>query len=486
MCILHVEDGVVGTLTRDDVDVEVDFLVARTRQQREARGVPAHHLEQLLEGDHGALALAHTHGLAGAQQVHELAERHVELAGMAHGADGGLHAGDVTVVVGAPNVDEAVEAAVELVGVVGDVRGEVGVRTVGLHEDAVLVVAVIGRTEPKGTLGLVQLVSGAELVKGTRDGRLALLIGGMERALGEPDVEVAATLGKHVLDVRKHGLVAALAEVMQALLDRHVERSGAVLVVEDAGDVPDIGTAVRIAAELTGEIIGQGVRVKGAVDVIERGDTVGLEGLKGLVDRLATSDKLDNLAIALLNGAGERVHLVTGVVDVELARDIPTAELQRTAHGVAQSRPATVAHVHGAHGVGADELDVDLLALAVVAAAEVGALADDLAEDAADGLRGKAEVQKARTRCLNGHDSLIGRHVGDDGGGDVAGSAVRGLGAAHSNSGGPVTLLGVIGPLDAEVAHLELGQLACGLSLGDGARDETGDTRPHSAIVIGV
>ena len=145
-----------------------------------------------------------------------------------------------------------------------------------------------------------------------------------------------------------------------------------------------------------------------------------------------------------------------------------------------------MAHMHGAHGVGADELDVDLLALAVIAAAEIGTLADDLAEDAADGLRGKAEVQKARTRCLNGHDGLIGRHVGDDGGGDVAGSAVRGLGAAHGNSGGPVALLGVIGPLDAEVAHLELGQLACGLSLGDGARDEAGDTRPHSAIVIGV
>ena len=308
----------------------------------------------------------------------------------------------------------------------------------------------------------------------------------MERALGEPDVEVAATLGKHVLDVGKHGLVAALAEVMQALLDWHVERSGAVLVVEDAGDVPDIGTAVRIAAELTGEIIGQGVRVKGAVGIIKGSDTVGLKSLEGLVDGLAASNKLDDLTIALLNGAGERVHLVAGVVDVELARDIPTAELQRTAHGVAQSRPASMAHMHGAHRVGADELDVDLLALAVVAAAEVGTLADDLAEDAADGLRGKAEVQKARTRCLNGHDSLIGRHMGDDGGGDVAGSAMRGLGAAHGNSGSPVALLGVIGPLDAEVAHLKLGQLACGLSLGDGARDETGDTRPHSAIVIGV
>ena len=63
---------------------------------------------------------------------------------------------------------------------------------------------------------------------------------------------------------------------------------------------------------------------------------------------------------------------------------------------------------------------------------------------------------------------------------------MRGLGAAHGNSGGPVALLGVIGPLDAEVAHFELGQLACGLSLGDGARDETGDTRPHPAVIIRV
>ena len=64
-------------------------------------------------------------------------------------------------VVGAPDVDQPVEAALELVEVVGDVRGEVRVLAGRALEDAVLVVAVLGRAQPQRALGAVRLAARA-------------------------------------------------------------------------------------------------------------------------------------------------------------------------------------------------------------------------------------------------------------------------------------------------------------------------------------
>ena len=63
-----------------------------------------------------------------------------------------LQPGDVAVVVGAPDVDEQLVAAGELVPVVGDVREQVGGLAVGLHDDAVLVVAEVGGAQPHGAV----------------------------------------------------------------------------------------------------------------------------------------------------------------------------------------------------------------------------------------------------------------------------------------------------------------------------------------------
>ena len=308
----------------------------------------------------------------------------------------------------------------------------------------------------------------------------------MKRSLGEPHVELAAALGKHGLDVGQHGGIAALAEVEQALVLGLLQVGRAVLGIELGGDVPDVGAAVGVPAQLGVEVVGQGVLLGlGALGVVEGGHAVGLKGVERLLDGLAGPDEPMNLAVALLDGTREGVHLVAGVVDVELARDVPAAELQHVAHRVAQRGPTAMTHVHGAHRVGAHELDVHLLALPVLAAAILGPLGDDLREHAAYSLRRKAKVQKARTGGLDARHRLVGGHMGDDGRGDVARGTVGRLGAAHGHRGGPVALLGVARPLDAVVAHLELGQVAGGLGLLQRARHEVGDTRPHAAVVVG-
>ena len=160
--VLHVVDRVGVVLLLGELDVEVDHLVVGLCHQRVAGCVGTDLLQELVEGHHGALALGHAHRLAVAQQVDQLAEKHLELRGIPQGRAGGLDALDVAVVVCAPDVDDVVHA-LELVPVVGDVGGKVGVLAVGLDEDAVLVVAEVGGAEPQSA-GLV-LVEVAELVE---------------------------------------------------------------------------------------------------------------------------------------------------------------------------------------------------------------------------------------------------------------------------------------------------------------------------------
>ena len=77
----------------------------------------------------------------------------------------------------------------------------------------------------------------------------------------------------------------------------------------------------------------------------------------GEVDGVLAQDELE---VAGLDGAGELVDLVAGVVDVELPADIVRRRgSEHLGQGVAQDAAPGVAHVHGAGGVGGDELHHD-------------------------------------------------------------------------------------------------------------------------------
>jgi NAD/NADP transhydrogenase alpha subunit len=90
---------------------------------------------------------------AAAGERDELHDEQLEAVGPpAERLERGVHAVDVAVVVGAPHVDEQVEAALALVLVVGDVRREVRVVARGALDDAVLVVAELGRAQPERAL----------------------------------------------------------------------------------------------------------------------------------------------------------------------------------------------------------------------------------------------------------------------------------------------------------------------------------------------
>ncbi len=83
--VLDVVHGVVLALLLDGLDLELDGLVGRAGDQGVTSGVGTDLVNELLEGDHGALALGHANRLAVAEQIHELAEQDLELAGVTQG-----------------------------------------------------------------------------------------------------------------------------------------------------------------------------------------------------------------------------------------------------------------------------------------------------------------------------------------------------------------------------------------------------------------
>ena len=105
----------------------------------------------------------------------------------------------VAVVVGAEHDDAAVEAALALVQVVGEVAGDVGGLAVGLDDDAVLVVAELGRAQPGRAVGLEDVAERAQSVDRALDGA-----GLVQVVLVEVDVEVDAEVVQARLDLAEH------------------------------------------------------------------------------------------------------------------------------------------------------------------------------------------------------------------------------------------------------------------------------------------
>ena len=129
-------------------------------------------VDEVVEQHEVAGPLRQPHRLAAAHERHELAEDDLELVGLvAERLHAGLQARDVAVVVGAPDVDEQLVAAGELVAVVGDVREQVGGLAVGLHEDAVLVVAEVGGAQPHGAVLLEDHAVVAQVLRAWRRSR---------------------------------------------------------------------------------------------------------------------------------------------------------------------------------------------------------------------------------------------------------------------------------------------------------------------------
>ena len=148
------------------------------------------------------------------------------------------------------------------------------------------------------------------------------------------------------------------------------------------------------------------------------------------------------------------------VVDVELTLDVVTGVVHDAAKGVAQSSPAAVADVHGADGVGGDELDLSLQAAADVGLSKVHTLLAGLAKDGVLDGDGEVEVDEAGAGDLDLLDRGVLGHMGNDGLGDLARGAVSQLGGLQSHGGSPLAMRSISRSLDSAIVKFKCGKVA--------------------------
>ena len=247
----------------------------------------------------------------------------------------------------------------------------------------------------------------------------------MQGAFKEPLVvvdAVAAKVGLHLGDV---SVQAEAGHGSVALGDVLAQKAVAVLGVKRLGQLLDVLALIAVLGE---------------------GDLV-----------LAQNE----LLISCVDGGGELLDLVAGVVDVELAPDIVARAVQDTRQRVAQDAAAGVAHVHGAGGIGGDKLHHQLFAAALVHAAVVCALGIDAGEHVGIPAGREAEVDEAgaghldRRKPASVQIQVLRKRLGD-----FARGHVQGARAGHGVVCGVVAVLGVLRDLHRAAEHSALGELS--------------------------
>ena len=452
--VLDIVHRILAVGAHGQAQVKLDGRGGGAGIEEEAGGVHAHLVQQVVEGDGVAGALGHTDGLAVPHELHQLHQHDLQPVGavQAQGVQGAFQPGHMAVVVGAPDVDDPVKAPDgELVAVVGDIGGEVGVEAVGPAEDIVLQVQLlhvggllpgfqevlpqdVRRPEPEGPVLLIGPAPVREELDGL--GHIAAL---MEGGLVEPGVVADLVAGQVTLHLGEVHGKAEPGQLLLALGLADVQQLLSVEVIVGLGQVFDVAALVAVLRE------GDGVLA------------------------------VDELEVAHLNGAGELIDLVAGVVDVELPADVRPAEAEDGGQGITQDAAPGVAHVHGAGGVGGDKLHHDLLPVEDVGAAVVLPFGLHGGEDIPEPGFAQAEVQKAGARDLGGGEVAAAEvQVGKQRLRDLAGRQLQLPGAGHGDGAGEVAVGGILGDLHGRRGDLRLGQLPGGGRGGISRQSQTG------------
>ena len=371
--------GLLDDLGKVEVEHGIVFAVEHHETDRVGPDLP----HDLAEGHELAGALRHFHRLAAPKQPDQLDDLDVEIgAAAADRLHGGLHPFDIAAMVGAPHVDQGAKAAVEFRFVIGDVGGEIRVAAVGFQQRPIDIVAEGGGAE-QGLLPVLPVVGKLafrrrqpalidEPRRPQRIDRGGHLVGFAldQGSLGEEHL---------VLDLERRQVPADLAQ-------HRLDRPGA-----------NEGQPFRLAALEQGAAVFRRERGTDGFEIMAR-----IEALRNRPDVFA-----ERLAVAQIGRARQRVHLGSGVVDVELARHPISGEFQQRAECVAEHRAPTMADMHRTGGIGGDIFDIDLFARAEVAAAVILAACQDGAQLLDPGLLGQRHVDKTGTCDVDPREERI-------------------------------------------------------------------------------
>ena len=331
----------------------------------------------------------------------------------------------MAVVVGTPNIDDLVKAPHgKLIAVIGDVGGKVGVESVGPAQDIVL--------QPQLFDGLVGLAGGLELpgedLTGPEPQGAVLLIGAA--AAGQLRHGVG-----HIAALMEAGLEEPLI-IRNAVPGQVGFHLGDVVLQTEPGQRIVAGLFVRIQQLVA---VGVGIELCQLPDVIAV--VAVLRELHGIFPP-------EDLEIPGLQALGKFLDLVAGVVDIELPPHICARLFKHRGQSIPQHAAPGVAHVHGAGGIGGDELHHVLLALEHIVFAVVHALGLHGTDGFAEPACAQGEVQEARTGHGGGCEiAALQLHIVQQDLGHLPGILPQSLGRRQTEGGGVVAVGGILGDL---------------------------------------
>ncbi len=389
MGVLHVVHRVFVGLFLCQFEVEIKLAVGAPHEKVVPCGVPAHLVDHLAKRHILPGTGGHGHGLAVAQQAHELHEN--DLQGFpvpAERLDTGLQPGDISVMVCAPHVDDEIESPVELVLVIGDVRRKISGCSGVTDDDPVLLVAECRRPEPERVALPVDISLFPERFQKFHD---AIVL--VELPLAEVTVEGDAEGSQVVLDPLHDGAGGIGREGRQNL----------------------VFALAPVAVPVSGKDLLRKPRDVIALVVI-------LRKFDGLTQKRQ---------VAEVHGSTEGPHLVAHVVDVVLLDGFVTGRREDVCDHVARDGATRVPDVQGARGVCADELHLDLFSNPEIESAVAVLLAVDLPQQGAPVFLLDEEIDEARPCDLHfAQQMTLILELGGDGLGDHAGVLLR-LGGDH-------------------------------------------------------
>ena len=376
MGVLHVEHGVVHRLPRHDLDVEVDGRVVAPRQQREPCGVGADLVDQLVERDRLARALAHPDRLAASQQRHQLVQHDLEARLDAQRLRHALHPRHPAVVVRAKHVEQSFEPALRLVEEVCAVNADVRRDAVRPHQHAVLLVPEQRGAEEHGAV----LFVGKPLAAKSLDRRLHRSRF-VKRALAEPRIHANVEPLERAPDPRHGPRDRFFGHAGPPLLRGQVQQRPAVFLGQLRRQVRDVLALVSALGD------------------------VGLDP--------------EDPEVAGLERLPEQLDLPPGVVEVVLAPDVVSRGVQDVGERVADRGVAGRPDVQRSDGVGADELHQNRPAVPLRATEPVGVV-DDLSDGVVQPRGAQEQIDEPGPSHLGPVDHAVRRDPSGDGSGHLA------------------------------------------------------------------
>ena len=150
MCILHVINRILISVSAQHIDIHHHRRIYRITNECVSRRINAHFLHKFFQRDDGAGALRKLYLLPAFHDLYQLANKDINVVFGVITSTGSrcFEALDISMMICPQHIDTDIKSAFSLVDVISSIRCKVCELTICLNNDAVFIIAKICRAKP--------------------------------------------------------------------------------------------------------------------------------------------------------------------------------------------------------------------------------------------------------------------------------------------------------------------------------------------------